>query len=42
MPGKNAISELDYNDAVSLIDSKIIEKNHSILDSTVDVLKIQN
>ena len=36
MPGKNAISELDYKDAVSLIDSKIIEKNHSILDSTVD------
>ena len=36
MPGKNVISELDYKDAVSLIDSKIIEKNHSILDSTVD------
>ena len=36
MPGKNVISELDYKDAVSLMDSKIIEKNHSILDSTVD------
>ena len=35
MPGKNDVSKLDYKDAISLIDSKIIEKNHSLLDSTI-------
>ena len=35
MPGKNEIEELDYKKAVILMDSKIIEKNHKLLDSTV-------
>ena len=35
MPGKN-VSELKYKDALVLIESATINKNHSILDSTVE------
>ena len=36
MLGKSSISEIDYNQAVNLMNSTIIEKNHNILDLTVD------
>ena len=35
MPGKNEIEELDYKKAVTLMDSKIIETNHKLLDSSI-------
>ena len=41
MPGKNneAISQLDYKEAVSTINLKIIENNHKLLDSSLCLLQ---
>lgn len=36
MPGKNELSELDYKEAETLMDSLIIRNNHKILDKTID------
>ena len=36
MPEKNLISELSYKDAEALLDSVIIEKNHKLLNGTMD------
>ena len=39
MPGKNVISELDYKEAVSLINLEIVEKNHNLLDSCINEIE---
>ena len=38
MPGKN-VSELKYQDALELMESKTIKDNHTLLDSTVESIE---
>ena len=39
MEGEDLVLNLDYQKAASLIDSEIINRNHNILNSTVDCIE---